>query len=126
MSNNTPVPPPSPDSQPGILRLASGSDWNDRSSRRKFLKRTGGATLATIIATLGFTRSTATAEVGGSGEDPGHTHSWVRHRWLDQDIWQIIDICSCGQQKIIDSGSHADPTPPGWSNLPWVPGFTPP
>lgn len=47
MNHNPSVPSPSDDRQ--SESTASGTEWNNGITRRSFLKRTGGATLATMV-----------------------------------------------------------------------------
>ena len=50
MKHEPSVPPQSPRSQSEISRASSGHEWNNGISRRSFLKRTGGATVGTLVA----------------------------------------------------------------------------
>jgi hypothetical protein len=56
--------------QPEKSNLASvGQDWNNRATRRGFLKRTGGATLGATF--IGWHLSQATAGAYGTGGGSG-------------------------------------------------------
>jgi hypothetical protein len=60
------TPPPSPFSQPEITPTFAGHEWNNGVTRRSFLKRTGGATVATIIS-LHLTSTSANAYPNATG-----------------------------------------------------------
>ena len=73
MSNASSLPPSSPYSQPESNdRIAAGNEWNNGITRRSFLKRTGGATLATMVTWHGMTLDSSAAGTGVAGESAKH------------------------------------------------------
>ncbi len=65
------TPPPSPRSQPeSIAPTSAGHEWNNGITRRSFLKRTGGATVATFLSwnlTVKNSQAATPGQAAGSG-----------------------------------------------------------
>ncbi len=86
MNHDSSVPPPSSRRQPENTDPSqAGHQWNNRITRRSFLKRTGGATLATMVTWHGTTMHSKGEEQGvGANSD---------------DIWGML----CASPELVNS-----------------------
>jgi hypothetical protein len=98
MNNEPLVPPPSSNSQPENFSSA-GHDWNNGITRRSFLKRTGGATLATMVTWHGVVNRTYAEAVGNGG-------GWV--------VVEVTYTIPAGQSFVLPQGSSTPDNHPGY------------